>query len=284
MRLAAYCAHRPGYLKFADFVKFLEMNPFVQSIELSNSGEIFLNPDLQKIIVYAHQKDVELTACIGVNFNTVSDEMLETLVKEQFREITISIDGASQEIYSKYRRKGNFDTVIRNIEKLNEYKKKYDSEFPRLNWQYILMETNDFADEITQAQQMAKTLGMTIFFRQAWGNYVSKNLPKLQQEGYDTTWNQSHHSACLQLWNEPQINWDGRFFGCCINYWKAFEVDNVFETGLEKCLNSESVKNSEEMLMGGGKFNNSPCCTCDFYKEMVRNNKFIELNEINEYK
>jgi hypothetical protein len=35
-----------GFLKAGDFTTFLERNPSVRSIELSNYGEIFLNPQL----------------------------------------------------------------------------------------------------------------------------------------------------------------------------------------------------------------------------------------------
>ncbi len=25
--------------------------------------------------------------------------------------------------------------------------------------------------------------------------------------------------ACFQLWDEPQVNWDGKILGCCVSYW-----------------------------------------------------------------
>jgi hypothetical protein len=27
------------------------------------------------------------------------------------------------------------------------------------------------------------------------------------------------NSICHQLWDNPQINWDGKIFGCCRNFW-----------------------------------------------------------------
>ncbi len=45
-----------GYLKFDDFKNFVDDNPQIESIELSNNGEIFLNPELNKIIEYAYKK------------------------------------------------------------------------------------------------------------------------------------------------------------------------------------------------------------------------------------
>ena len=40
-------------LKFEDFKKIVDRNPWVRGIELSNWGEIFLNRDLLKIAEYA---------------------------------------------------------------------------------------------------------------------------------------------------------------------------------------------------------------------------------------
>ncbi len=45
------------------------------------------------------------------------------------KDLTVSIDGASQETYQIYRVRGKFDEVIGHIRKINEYKKKYNSEF-----------------------------------------------------------------------------------------------------------------------------------------------------------
>ena len=48
--------------------------------------------------------------------------------------IRLSIDGASQETYSRYRVNGNFDRVIENIKRLQAYKQKVGSEYPDLTW------------------------------------------------------------------------------------------------------------------------------------------------------
>ncbi len=60
-----------GYLKFDDFKKFVDDNDFIKEIELSNNGEIFLNPELDEIIKYAYMKKIKLRAFNGVNLNTV---------------------------------------------------------------------------------------------------------------------------------------------------------------------------------------------------------------------
>lgn len=113
----------PGFLRVDDFEKVLIDNPQIKRVELSNYGEIFLNPELISIMKCAHERSVALEAAMGVNFNTVTREQLEALVKYRFAFISVSIDGASQQSYSKYRRGGDFDTVIENIKELQALKK-----------------------------------------------------------------------------------------------------------------------------------------------------------------
>ena len=89
-----------GFLRFEDFRKLLDDNPNLKLIELSNWGEIFLNPALLSVLELAHERGVELMANNGVNLNKIRLEVLEGLVKYQFRHLTCSIDGASEETYS----------------------------------------------------------------------------------------------------------------------------------------------------------------------------------------
>src|SRR5580704_8524829 len=105
-----------GFLKFGDFRKLLDSAPAVKRVELSNYGEAFINPHLLEILDYAHQKGVAITIDNGANLNHATDKVLEGLVKYRVRAITCSIDGASPETYRKYRVRGDFATVIRNIE------------------------------------------------------------------------------------------------------------------------------------------------------------------------
>jgi len=262
-----------GYLKFSDFKNFVDRNNYIRKIELSNSGEIFLNPDLIHIIKYAYENNIELTATTGVNFNTVSNEVIEALVKYNFRSMAISIDGASPEIYPIYRINGNFDTVINNIKKLNSYKHKYKSEYPELYWQYIIMEHNE--TDVIKAKTMAEELGMKIYFRTTWdGDYVPKNITMLKKEtGLKFLTrkelleaNRNAHNWCSMLWNAPQINWDGRLLGCCCVYTDDFGV-NVFEIGLEEALNSENYIIAKKILMGKidipENTKNIPCASCN---------------------
>ena len=70
-----------GFLKIGDFTKLLDENRWVREIELSNFGEIFLNPDLLEIMKYAYERGVILRADNGVNLNDIKGSVLEGLVR-----------------------------------------------------------------------------------------------------------------------------------------------------------------------------------------------------------
>lgn len=282
-----------GYLKYEDFVNFVKKNKYIKQIELSNSGEIFLNPDLLKIMQFAYENDVLLTAYNGVNLNTVSDEVLEGLVKYKFQKLTCSIDGASQETYSQYRIGGDFNTVISNIKKINEYKKQYNSIYPQIKYQFIIFGHNE--KEIPQAKQLAKELDADINFKFSWDTsfspiqdteFVKKELESKYLSYEERLTEEKKHplrNFCTKMWTQPQINWDGRLLGCCLIFDDDYGV-NVFETGLEEALKSDKFYYSKQMLMKKAPAKEGlHCTTCLYYLTMKETNSFITEEEIIEY-
>ena len=246
-----------GYLTFENFRKFCEMNPFIKDIELSNYGEIFLNPDLIDIMYYAKERGITLHCYNGANFNTVSDEQIHALVDTGFKAISLSIDGASQETYSKYRIGGDFDRVIVNVKKLQELKKKTGSQFPELRWQYLLMEHNEL--EIGKAKKMAAELDIPIYFKYNWDptyepvhrEYLTQQTGKkeLTRAEYVATHEVGpYNGMCEKIFRTPQINWDGRMLGCSAKRYATFDV-NVFEMSLVEAIRSPKYIAAKECLM-----------------------------------
>jgi len=272
-----------GFLKMDDFQKLPHMNPWIKKIELSNFGEIFLNPDLLKIIQCACERRVVLTAYNGVNLNNVKEVVLEGLVKYKFRNMSCSIDGASNKTYQVYRVNGNFETVIKNIKKINLYKKKYQSEYPILNWQFIVFGHNEH--EISRARELASDLGMRFRLKLSWDlefspvrdqEFIRKEIGSASREEYKQKYGVNYaQKNCHQLWDDPQINWDGKVLGCCLNYWRDFG-GNAFEDGLLNCFNNEKITYAREMLLGKKAARaDIPCATCKIYLGMRTDGRWL---------
>lgn len=85
---------------------------------------------------------------------------------------------------------------------------------------------------------------------------------------------------CFGLWQQPVVNWDGRFVGCTARANNDFGLPNVFEVGLEKILESDIIKKTKKMLMGGPICEASPCSKCTIYRQMCRDKNFISADEV----
>ena len=268
-----------------------ERAPYLKEVELSNWGEIFLNPDLLGIIAHAWKRGIHLYCENGTNLNTVSDEVLEGLVKYRFKSIICSIDGASQATYGKYRVGGKFSNVMANIEKINTYKRRYWSRLPILTWQFVVFPHNEH--EITKARKMALQRGMGFYTKASWGamqtaaNIVEHSVMKTTT-GFpaDKRTVRKKPSSnlgryiCAQLWTGPQVNYDGELMGCCMvkNSWGA---GNVFKSGLLSTINGEKIKLAREMVLGRQKEREDIVCTnCNRFKWMKAQNDWLTMREV----
>ena len=102
-----------GILRADLFRRFVEASGRIRVIEISNWGEIFLNRELPEILAIAQERGIALEAMNGVNLNTAREEALEAVVRYGLRRMSVSIDGATQEAYAKYRVNGDLDLSIR---------------------------------------------------------------------------------------------------------------------------------------------------------------------------
>ncbi|HUP18584.1 MAG TPA: radical SAM protein [Gemmatimonadota bacterium] len=274
-----------GFLELDEFRRLLDANPRIRAVELSNYGEIFLNPELSGIVKEAFRRGVRLTADNGVNLNRASEEVLEDLVRYRFHSMMCSIDGASQETYEKYRVRGDFDAVMRNVATLNELKRHQRTRRPRMMWQFVVFGHNEH--EVPRAREMARRTGMGFRVKLSWDPDFSpiRDRERVRREvglGAATReeFRARHGRAyldeiCHQLWDEPQINWDGKVLGCCRNFWGDFG-GNAFEDGLEAGLNHEKMRYAKEMLLGSKPARpDIPCSTCDIYLERKATGRWV---------
>jgi hypothetical protein len=277
-----------GWLRFNEFRKLVDDNPWIEEIELSNYGEMFLNPQLSQIIEYAHQRGLTLTCDNGANFNHVGEETLEALVKFSFRSITCSIDGASSDTYGLYRVRGDFDRVVANIRRINSYKEQYQSQLPFLTWQFVVFGHNEH--ELPAARELARELNMTFYVKLSWDSQFSPihNEEAVKRElGLDSATREEFREKhgvgylddiCAQMWEAPQINWDGKMLGCCRNYWGDFG-SNALTDGLLQSINSERMRYARQMLLGRAPARpDIPCTTCDVYLDRKRTRAWVPVN------
>ena len=277
-----------GYLKVQNFERFVDQNPQIRNVELGNFGEVFLNKDLPKILECAHARGVSTTIDEGANLNDASNEALEALVKYQTAVVRCAIDGITQATYSKYRVGGDLRRVLRNIQSINRFKEKHHSTRPRLIFQFIVFGHNEH--EMERAIVLAEMLRMEIFLKlnvspNAMGVQNRDRVRQLvgyadRAEYLEKERKHYYRQQCYELWNSPQVNWDGKLLGCSRNIWGIF-AENVFQSDLASCINNEKMQYARRMLMGQAPAREDMhCLKCSVYKSMAESGEWITATEI----
>lgn len=150
---------RPGTLSEDRLSALLKLyGPYAIGAYFCNYGEPLLNLDTPKLIRMAK------TYLLGTALSTslsVHRFDADAYVESGLDFMILSIDGATQPVYERFRRNGDLDLVFGNIRKLVDAKRRLGKRTPALSWNFLAFEHN--AHEIPAAVRMARKLGVNQF-------------------------------------------------------------------------------------------------------------------------
>jgi pyruvate-formate lyase-activating enzyme len=132
--------------------------PFAFCVSLYHYGEPLLNKRFPSMARSAQQ--YLLRTITSTNLSMPIDNA-EAIVESGLDYMILSIDGATQSVYERYRRKGDLGLVLDNVGKLVAAKKALGIATPHLVWQFLTFEHNHH--ELSDAERMAARLGVNEF-------------------------------------------------------------------------------------------------------------------------
>jgi MoaA/NifB/PqqE/SkfB family radical SAM enzyme len=144
---------RPRMSRFLD-----SYGPYAIHANFCNYGEPLINPDTPRFVREA--KGYLIGTMLSTNLS-LPRLNAEAVVASGLDYMLISVDGATQEVYQKFRRKGQLDLVLRNIERLVAAKREQGRKTPVLVWRLITWQHN--IHEIPLAIETARQLGVDQF-------------------------------------------------------------------------------------------------------------------------
>lgn len=109
----------------------------VSSITIQGLGEPLLHPDLFEMIEYAQDRGIYTR--FNTNFTLLTDEAAERLVKANHSEVMVSIESIEPKLFADIRRKGDLQTVLDNMRRLADTKKRLGSDKPVIFVNAVLM-------------------------------------------------------------------------------------------------------------------------------------------------
>jgi hypothetical protein len=155
-----------GMLDYGLFTRVMdEAGPSLGRVDFFNYGEAFLHKRAVEMCEYIKAKFPHIYLYTSTNGLAFTDASARRLVRSGIDEVTFSIDGASQDTYARYRRRGRFDLAIANLRAMVDEKRQAGLDVPVVNWRYILFTWNDSDEEMQRAREMAADIGVD---RLAW--------------------------------------------------------------------------------------------------------------------
>lgn len=218
--------NRPkGNMSFPEFKRLIdEVKDHVFMLFLYFQGEPFINKEIHKMITYAAAQNIFIiTSTNGHFFNT--DEKAQKAVESGIHYIIVSMDGATEESYTKYRRGGNLDIVLEGIKRIIDYRKTIKSKYPQVAIQFLVMKENE--TEIPLLNTMAENLGVDSVLLKSLQVYHTEEMESLlptnekyrRYEFKDGKWQLKgkYYNFCTKLWVGSVISWESKMFPCCFD-------------------------------------------------------------------
>ena len=213
-------------LKFDDYKKIIDqIQDYCIEIHLYNWGEPTLNKKLVEMLQYAKSKNIwsRISSNLSLKFK---EGYLETFIKSGLNLLHIDIDGLDQEVYAKYRKKGDLKIVLDNLSKILEIKKTNNLDEPKIEIAMLAMRQNEHQHQ--DFLKFGKELGVDdvkLHKIQHNPNMDEKWLPEdtsLIYKTYDggmassTSGLDGEIKQCNWPWSGIVINPDGGVNPCCI--------------------------------------------------------------------
>jgi radical SAM protein with 4Fe4S-binding SPASM domain len=255
---------RPAFMKLENYkTMFDQVKDYALSVALYNWGEPFLNKQIFDMIDYTRSQKVGTT--IHSNLNHFNESMADDIVKSGLTHLYLSIDGATQEVYSQYRVKGHIEQVIHNAKVLVAARKKANSKLPLITWKYLVFPFNKH--EVEKASKMAKEIGVDNF-------EVFDAVIKLT-DIYDEAENyrkqpvllKTLSKPCKSLWASIYLEPGGTVFPCSLSFRENESFGNALDKDFKQVWNNAKYKAARGLFNLKPELDNipNPCKGCKYY-------------------
>jgi radical SAM protein with 4Fe4S-binding SPASM domain len=167
----------------------------------------------------------------------------------------VSLDGASQQTYEKYRVGGSFERVVNNLKKIMDMRKRFKKKLPYVTIKFLVNKYNEH--EIDTIAMIARDLHVDSFA-------LSPLLLNIKDDKQINEWLpvNSHYSYydytrrskkemqkdCNFPWLRVIINSDGGVSPCCHLFHPSTDFGNISLQNFRRIWNNELYRKARKLL------------------------------------
>lgn len=262
-----------GILSFENFKGIMDgFGPYLIHIDFCNWGEPLLNKEIYEMI--KHAKEYNVDTKVDSNFNHFSEKDAEDMILSGLDKLIISVDGATQETYSKYRVGGDFNKVTNNSRLLLRKRKELNKTNPYITWQFLVFRHNEH--EVERVKRIGKDMGVdNVAITKAFiGNkdwiplndeYSHYKKEEIREEFTPKYFKPPQGKMCNWPWEAIVINPNGSVSPCCSVEDEKDDFGNILESSFKEIWNNGRYRQARRFIkdrVNPGKEDNNICIGC----------------------
>jgi radical SAM protein with 4Fe4S-binding SPASM domain len=225
-------------------------------LHLYFQGEPFLNPRFLEMVAYADSRGIFTST--STNAHYFGENQVRAILKSGLKQLIVSMDGITQEVYEHYRVGGSLQKVQEGLQLLISARKKAGQHFPRIVLQFLVTGQNEHqlpalkiwskamqVDELqlktTQiydfengSELIPSNLGYSRYIPDGIGKWKLKKKPE---------------NKCWRMWQGAVVTWDGKVVPCCFDKDANHVMGELTSQSLNSVWNSLAYFNFRKQLL-----------------------------------
>jgi pyruvate-formate lyase-activating enzyme len=211
-----------------------ELDRYLYIVYLYNKGEPLLHPKIARLIRMVHERRIHTN--ISTHLNIRDKAVLEEVCDAHLDSMILSIDGSTQETYSKYRVGGDLALCLENIRYLVDYRRRKNLSFPTIEWQFLVFDHN--RHEVDAAREMASSLGVDAFL--ARPGFIPEQVSDNPLDFVS--------SGCGDLYQTVNMQVDGGITPCCSLLDKKDDFGTISEASIREIRRNERFRLARQLF------------------------------------
>jgi MoaA/NifB/PqqE/SkfB family radical SAM enzyme len=208
------------------------------------------------------------------NLSLGSPELAEKIVASKLCNLVVSCDGATQETYAKYRRRGDVDLVFDNIRRIRDAKRRAGASFPWVTAKFIVFDHNWHEMEVYRQRALEAGADDVLFVTGFTDSIYSSGRAASEQEFdlRELRWVKRRiPPLCQEIWDTMGVDQDGGIQACCYAWrddHRFLPAEEARESSVLARWNSPSYRLMRSFFAAGTRVDlaslPSPCNTCEY--------------------
>ncbi len=254
---------KQGYIAFEIVKKIIDegADNGLYGVKFGDRGEPLLHPEIHEFVRYAKNKGL-IDVYLNTNALRLTEDIALRLIDSGLDRISISIEGYTKDVYEGNRVGSEFDTVLRNVQKLKELKERLGVSQPKVRIQTVqLPELMDHLEEY-------KDFWLPLADEVAYLDFQEMSIIR---KGVVSKW------TCPQIWQRMQIWWDGTLKPCNRDFEGLLSLGNIRELNIKASWTSDFLNHIRQKHQQGSAHLIDACDGCYLRDSQIK--KLIKEEE-----